>query len=285
VNAEHKDDAIYVPGRSEEERERLIEQGSILGAFTERLFLDAGIGPGIRVLDIGCGVGDVSLLAALLVMPQGAVVGVDKDLLALGHARERVFASGLANVRFIEGDLRDLTFDEPFDAAVGRCVLMYLADPVEALRRIAGHVRPGGVVAFQEFTLGDLGLSFPRAPLFERTGALLQETYQRAGVDMEMGLKLYSAFIAAGLPAPSMRAERPIGGGPDYPGYHFLAKSIRGALPIMEQLGVATGEEIGIESLAERLRDEAAGLGGVVAWPSLMGAWTQKPVEQGNRAG
>jgi SAM-dependent methyltransferase len=285
VNAEHKDDAIYVPGRSEEERERLIEQGSILGAFTERLFLDAGIGPGIRVLDIGCGVGDVSLLAALLVMPQGAVVGVDKDLLALGHARERVFASGLANVRFIEGDLRDLTFDEPFDAAVGRCVLMYLADPVEALRRIAGHVRPGGVVAFQEFTLGDLGLSFPRAPLFERTGALLQETYQRAGVDMEMGLKLYSAFIAAGLPAPSMRAERPIGGGPDYPGYHFLAKSIRGALPILEQLGVATGEEIGIESLAERLRDEAAGLGGVVAWPSLMGAWTQKPVEQGNRAG
>jgi SAM-dependent methyltransferase len=285
VNAEHKDDAIYVPGRSEEERERLIEQGSILGAFTERLFLDAGIGPGIRVLDIGCGVGDVSLLAALLVMPQGAVVGVDKDLLALGHARERVFASGLANVRFIEGDLRDLTFDEPFDAAVGRCVLMYLADPVEALRRIAGHVRPGGVVAFQEFTLGDLGLSFPRAPLFERTGALLQETYQRAGVDMEMGLKLYSAFIAAGLPSPSMRAERPIGGGPDYPGYHFLAKSIRGALPIMEQLGVATGEEIGIESLAERLRDEAAGLGGVVAWPSLMGAWTQKPVEQGNRAG
>jgi SAM-dependent methyltransferase len=285
VNAEHKDDAIYVPGRSEEERERLIEQGSILGAFTKRLFLDAGIGPGIRVLDIGCGVGDVSLLAALLVMPQGAVVGVDKDLLALGHARERVFASGLANVRFIEGDLRDLTFDEPFDAAVGRCVLMYLADPVEALRRIAGHVRPGGVVAFQEFTLGDLGLSFPRAPLFERTGALLQETYQRAGVDMEMGLKLYSAFIAAGLPSPSMRAERPIGGGPDYPGYHFLAKSIRGALPIMEQLGVATGEEIGIESLAERLRDEAAGLGGVVAWPSLMGAWTQKPVEQGNRAG
>jgi SAM-dependent methyltransferase len=285
VNAGHKDDAIYVPGRSEEERERLIEQGSILGAFTERLFLDAGIGPGIRVLDIGCGVGDVSLLAALLVMPQGAVVGVDKDLLALGHARERVFASGLANVRFIEGDLRDLTFDEPFDAAVGRCVLMYLADPVEALRRIAGHVRPGGIVAFQEFTLGDLGLSFPRAPLFQRTGALLQETYQRAGVDMEMGLKLYSAFIAAGLPAPSMRAERPIGGGPDYPGYHFLAKSIQGALPIMEQLGVATGEEIGIESLAERLRDEAAGLGGVVAWPSLMGAWTQKPVEQGNRAG
>ncbi len=99
---------------------------------------------------------------------------------------------------------------------------------------------------------------------------------------MEMGIKLYSAFIAAGLPAPSMRAERPIGGGPDYPGHHFLAESARSALPIMEQLGVATAEDIGIETLYERLRDEAVGLDGVTAWPSLMGAWTQKPVEQSN---
>ena len=278
VSTERKDDAIYVPGRSEEERQRLIEQGSFLGGFTERLFADAGVGAGRRVLDVGCGVGDVLLLVASLIGREGTVVGIDKDPLALEHARERVSALGLTNVRFVEGDLRDLTFDETFDAAVGRCVLMYLADPVEAVRRVASCVRPGGVIAFQEFTLGDPGLSFPQATLFERTGALLQETYRRAGVDMEMGIKLYSTFIAAGLPAPSMRAERPIGGGPDYPGHHFLAASIRSALPIIEQLGVATADEIDIETLAERLRDEVAGLGGVAAWPSLMGAWTQKPV-------
>ncbi len=282
MSAEHKDDAIYVPGYSEEERQRLIEQGSLLRGFTERLFADAGVSTGMRVLDVGCGVGDVSLLVASLIGPEGTVVGVDKDPLALERAWERVSALSLTNVHFVESDLRDLTFDKPFDAAVGRCVLMYIADPVEALCGIASHVRPGGIIAFQEFTLGDLGLSFPQASLFERTGALLQETYRRAGVDMEMGIKLYSAFIAAGLPAPSMRAERPIGGGPDYPGYHFLAESVRSALPIMEQLGVATAEDIGIETLYERLRDEAVGLGGVIAWPSLMGAWTRKPVEQGN---
>jgi SAM-dependent methyltransferase len=282
VSAEHKNDAIYVPGRSEEERQRLTEQGAFLGGFTEYLFADAGVGTGMRVLDVGCGVGDVLLSVASLIGPEGTVVGVDKDPLALEHARERVSALGLTNVRFVEGDLRDLAFDEPFDAAVGRCVLMYLADPVEALHRVASHVRSSGVIAFQEFTLGDLGLSFPQAPLFERTGTLLQETYRSAGVDMEMGLKLYSTFIAAGLPAPSMRAERPIGGGPDYPGHNFLAASVLSALPIIEHLGVATAEEIGIETLAERLRNEAVGLGGVVAWPSLMGAWTQKPVEQGN---
>ena len=282
MSAEHEGDAIYAPGYSEEERQRLIQQGSFLWDFTERLFSDAGIGPGMRVLDVGCGVGDVSLLVASLIGPQGAVVGVDRDPLALERAWQRVPALGRTNVDFVEGDLRDLAFDEPFDAAVGRLVLMYLADPAEALRGIASHVRPGGIIAFQEFDLAELGLSFPQVPLFDRTGTLLVETYQRAGVDVQMGLKLYSAFIAAGLPAPSIRAERPIGGGPDYPGYHYFAETVRTALPLMEQVGVATAEEIGIETLYERLRDEVVRLDGVIGWPSLMGAWSRKPVEQGS---
>jgi hypothetical protein len=96
---------------------------------------------------------------------------------------------------------------------------------------------------------------------------------------MEMGLKLYPAFIAAGLPAPDMRAERPIGGGPDFPGYRWMAQITRSILPLMEQLGVANAEDIDVETLHERLRDEVAGSGGVAAMPTLMGAWARKPTE------
>ena len=99
---EHEGDAIYAPGCSEEERQRLIEQAGFFGGFTERLLVDAGIGPGMRVLDVGCGVGDVSLLVASLVRPEGAVLGVDSNPLALGHARERVSAMGLTDVDFVE---------------------------------------------------------------------------------------------------------------------------------------------------------------------------------------
>lgn len=53
---------------------------------------------------------------------------------------------------------------------------------------------------------------------------------------------------------------------------------------MMEQLGVATAGEMGIETLYERLRDEVVSLGGMIAFPSLVGAWARKPVEQGNRA-
>jgi SAM-dependent methyltransferase len=279
VPTEHEGDAIYAPGYSEEERQRLIEQAGFFGGFTERLLVDAGIGPGMRVLDVGCGVGDVSLLVASLVRPEGAVLGVDSNPLALGHARERVSAMGLTDVDFLEGDIRDLAFDEPFDAAVGRLVLMYLADPAATLRRIAALLRPGGIIAFQELTLTESGLTYPEAPLLQRTGTLINETFRRAGTEMEMGLKLYPAFIAAGLPAPAMRAERPIGGGPDFPGYRWMAQITRSILPLMEQLGVANAEDIDVETLVERLREEVVGSGGVVAMPTLMGAWARKPTE------
>jgi SAM-dependent methyltransferase len=279
VPTEHEGDAIYAPGYSEEERQRLIEQAGFFGGFTERLLVDAGIGPGMRVLDVGCGVGDVSLLVASLVRPEGAVLGVGNNPLALGHARERVSAMGLTDVDFVEGDIRDLAFDEPFDAAVGRLVLMYLADPAATLRRIAALLRPGGIIAFQELTLTESGLTYPEAPLLQRTGTLINETFRRAGTEMEMGLKLYPAFIAAGLPAPAMRAERPIGGGPDFPGYRWMAQITRSILPLMEQLGVANAEDIDVETLVERLREEVVGSGGVVAMPTLMGAWARKPTE------
>jgi SAM-dependent methyltransferase len=279
VPTEHEGDAIYAPGYSEEERQRLIEQAGFFGGFTERLLVDAGIGPGMRVLDVGCGVGDVSLLVASLVRPEGAVLGVDSNPLALGHARERVSAMGLTDVDFVEGDIRDLAFDEPFDAAVGRLVLMYLADPAATLRRIAALLRPGGIIAFQELTLTESGLTYPEAPLLQRTGTLINETFRRAGTEMEMGLKLYPAFIAAGLPAPAMRAERPIGGGPDFPGYRWMAQITRSILPLMEQLGVANAEDIDVETLVVRLREEVVGSGGVVAMPTLMGAWARKPTE------
>lgn len=272
-----REDPTYLLGHSEEEQRRLIEQEVFLGGFTRRLFLEAGIGPGMRVLDVGCGVGDVSLLAASLVGPEGEVVGVDRDPLAVANARKRVRAMGLQNVSFVEGDARELAPGGPFDAIVGRFVLMYQADPAEVLRRVADHVRLGGVFAFQEWTLTDPFLSHPRSPLWQRISGIGLETARRAGTQMEMGLGLYPAFVAAGLLAPRTIAERPVGGGPDYPGYRYLVGLIRSMLPLTERFGVTTAEEVGIETLHGRIRDEVVALGGVVAHPSMTGAWARKP--------
>jgi ubiquinone/menaquinone biosynthesis C-methylase UbiE len=144
------DSSQYALGSTDAEHERLIWQAERFGPLTERLFREAGIGPGQRVLDIGSRVGDVALLAAGLVGSSGEVVGIERDPRSITRARTRVMEAGLRNVSFTQCDVSQIPGGKAFDAAVGRFILMWVPDPVSVLRSVSQKVRPGGVVAFQE---------------------------------------------------------------------------------------------------------------------------------------
>src|SRR6266481_4089038 len=116
----------YLLGSTDAEHERLIRQAVRLAPVTERFFREAGLGPGQRVLDLGSGVGDVAMLAARLVGPSGEVVGIERDPRSLDRARARVAEAGLRNVSFTQSDVSQITASEPFDAVVGRFILMWL---------------------------------------------------------------------------------------------------------------------------------------------------------------
>jgi len=99
----------YVFERTEGEEERRLEaQARVIDPLTERLFRTAGLEAGLRVLDLGSGAGDVSMLVARIVGSEGAVVGVDASSDALANARSRVELAGLENVRSRKGDVREL---------------------------------------------------------------------------------------------------------------------------------------------------------------------------------
>ena len=104
----------------------------------------------MRFLDVDSGAGDVSLLLADPVGPDGQVVGADLRGAAVDHAHTRVAARGLANVTFVHGDPTELVFDRPFDAVAGRYVRQSINIQAAALRKLATRVRPGGVVVFHE---------------------------------------------------------------------------------------------------------------------------------------
>jgi ubiquinone/menaquinone biosynthesis C-methylase UbiE len=177
-------------GYSAEERERLIQQAGLFGPITERFLRTVGLGSGMRVLDVGCGVGDVSMLCARLVGGEGEIVGMDRDPAALARARERVGNEGLPNVRFIEGDFRELPPGEPFDTVIGRAVLMYAADPAGALRLLLPRLRSGGIVAFQEFDYTTL-IAVPSIALMEQLADWWRRTAGQAGIELQMGFKLF----------------------------------------------------------------------------------------------
>jgi len=97
----------YEFGSAEEELARLELQGRALAPATRMIFTAAGIQPGMRVLDVGCGAGDVAFVTADLVGPEGSVVGVDRSPEALARARLRAEQRGLAQVQFVGGDIHD----------------------------------------------------------------------------------------------------------------------------------------------------------------------------------
>lgn len=269
----------YALGASEAEAERLVRQSGLYASFTRRLLEQAGLGPGARVLDVGTGAGDVALVAAEIVGPSGGVVGVDRNPEILDTARGRALRAGLTNVTFVEGDAgASMGPEDDFDAAVGRLVLMHQQDPANTLRSVAARVRSGGVVAFQEYNVTSRSLvAFPPMPLLEKALGWLVETLERAGVETEMGFKLRGTFLEAGLPEPRLELYAPVGGGPLWGGYEFAAETLRSLLPLTEKLGIATAEEVDVDTLADRLREEVVAYGGVGKPPEMVSAWVLTP--------
>ncbi len=261
----------YVLGHTAHELERLNLQARLVNPITRQFFLEAGLAPGMRVLDVGCGAGDVSFLAAEIVGDAGAVVGVDIAPTAVATAQAR--AEARSNLRFLEGDPAEMRFEQPFDAIVGRYVLQFQKDPALMLTKLARHVRPGGVIVFHETDSGTRR-SFPSVPTYDQCCRWIAEALRARGADSQMGIKLHAAFIGAGLPAPTMRLQALIGGGVNAADVVWMTVALATTLlPEMERLGIAAAAEVAIESLAERILAEAVNSGSVLVGSGVIGAW------------
>jgi ubiquinone/menaquinone biosynthesis C-methylase UbiE len=264
----------YVLGRSEVESQRLIKQATFLRPSTERVFRKAGISEGMRVLDVGCGAGDVSFLAAELVGPTGSVAGVDVDPSVLALARQRANERELTCVRFEEQAIDSFTTTEPFDAVVGRFVLMYQADPVATLRHISSLVRTGGLVVVQEPDFRAGIATVPTVALWQQVQHWIAETFRRGGVHYDIGGRLYHVFRRAGLPGPTMLEHISVGGGTAMrPFCENSAEIVRSVLPRMEQFGIATAADVQVDTLADRLEHETCAADCQITYMPLVGAW------------
>jgi ubiquinone/menaquinone biosynthesis C-methylase UbiE len=275
--SETRGDARYTMGRSKEEEDRLIQQSQLYDAVTRRLLTMAGLGSGMRVLDIGSGTGDVAMTAAELVGPGGSVVGVDMNPAILETARTRAREAGFANIEFVAGDARTLDLGD-FDALIGRLVLMYMADPAEVLKQLATRVRPGGIVAFQEVDFTPYRQMYrPDTPVANKLIDWALGVFERSGAHVAMGFDLYHTFVKAGLPEPYMHFESPVGGPEGWAGYSYIANGFRSLLPLLEAYGIATAEEVGVDTLAERVRQEVVTSKRPLLLPPHVTAWAQLP--------
>lgn len=247
----------------------------IVDDFTRRLLVDAGVGAGMRVLDIGCGTGDVTLLAGALVGEQGQVVGMDRDAGPIASARDRARERRMLNATFVQGDLETVPPGlGMFDAVVGRRVLMYQPDAVRAIRQLACSVRPGGLIAFQEHDSTMVPASLAPMLLHRRVQEWMWRTVEREGADIHMGFGLHAALSQAGLAVEQVRAEA-IVQTPD--ARYAVGVIIRAMLPRIVRHGVATEDEVDIDTLDRRLDEERTSTGITYVGDMKFGAWARKP--------
>jgi SAM-dependent methyltransferase len=256
MNAPRHPAAPYAFGNCAEEVTRLQQLGELLQPSTWQVLQDAGITEGMNVLDVGCGPGSVAFLAADLVGASGSVLGIDRNPAMLASARAHPLASGQPIVSFIQADLAELadeTWLEPgFDAIIGRLILLHVADPTMVVRTLTRHLRPGGVMVFQEPDLTRMGASFPPIPLVEQVCERVRDAHRARGIDVQFGLRLQQVFLDAGLPAPRLTCEAFIGSGPEWGWYEQILRAALNALPLVLSSGITAGERAGLDTLAGR---------------------------------
>jgi SAM-dependent methyltransferase len=242
--------------------------------MTERMLDDAGIGQGMRVLDIGCGPGAVSLMIARRVGNDGHVFAVDRDARMLELAREKVRQADFANITFIEGGF-DVTFPErgTLDAVVGRRVLMYQPDAAQAVTQLTDAVRAGGIIAFHEHDMVAVSDGRTSLPLHDRVRSWLREMLRLEGANLRMGFDLHSALTSAGLTVERVRAEANVlTPTSTYP----IAGIIRAVLPRLQQLGITTAAEADVDTLEDRLVSERRAADATCVWEMVFCAWGRK---------
>jgi len=262
--------ARYVMGHNDRERRRLLLQASVINPITDQLFRRAGIGPGMKVLDIGSGMGDVALISARL----GAqVTAVDLDAAALAVASERAHAEGL-DIRCVTSDVYTLDLPHTFDAVTGRHILIHLPDPRALLRDALRFLKPGGMMVFQEYDFDVIHPAWPPAPLRERTSQIFRDFFAKA-VKGNMGTQLFQVFTDAGLVSLDFRVEYPIAG-PGSPYYEIFAEAVRSILPRAAAMGIEAAADLDIDTLEQRLRDEAIANGSFYPMPAMVGGYGSK---------
>jgi SAM-dependent methyltransferase len=242
----------------------------LYGPGTRRLLLEAGLQRGMRVADVGCGVGMVTALLADLVCAEGQVVGIDASAAQLAQARQRL-EQRYTNIEFIEASAtRTGLPPESFDLVYCRFLLLHLPKPEEALREMRALLKPNGILVCEDADLTSAGSEPPSAygafaDLFDRLGPL-------RGVDYTLGRRLFQMVQVAGFPAPEITFNQPVLARGE--NKRFLELSVAEAGPAFLDAGLLTAVELE-RTLVEMRRLNAEGTVLAIA-PRMAQVWARK---------
>lgn len=186
----------YIIRGGAEGRARLSVLSQAMGPYTGALLDSVGDWTGLRVLDAGCGAGDVSRELAARVGPGGFVLGLDGDEAKIAAATEA--AEGIPALAFRTGDAIAPGPDDPFDVIYARFLLSHLTDPAGALAAFLGRLKPRGRLVIEDVDF-EGHFADPPVPALDRYVGWYREAAERRGANALIGRELPRLIRAAGF--------------------------------------------------------------------------------------
>jgi SAM-dependent methyltransferase len=265
------DDYALSTGDSGADRLRLLDK--VYGRSTRRLMLEAGLRPGMRVLDVACGVGTVTCWIAEQVGASGAVVAADISPAQLAVAQATwAECDGLPPVEYIEASAYDTGLPaESFDLVYTRLLLCHLNRPEDAIAEFYRVLKPGGMFVCQDL-YGSGMLSVPLTAAWKRSVEIMFALGSSIGVDYDHGLNLPMRMIQAGFGRPEVSFDTPVYmRGPEK---RLWELTFAEAGPGIVRAGVASAQEV--KELAAQMKLEAEDETTLMVPYPLLGAWAVK---------
>ena len=266
--------AGYVIRGGQEGYDRLRVLAEVHRAATLALFDRAGVGPGMRCLDVGCGGGEVTFDIATIVGQAGSVVGLDMDEVKLALARDAARQRGLSQVEFRQVDVMTWAEPESFDMVYARALLQHVTDPVDMLSRMWAAVRPGGVLIAEDTDFERAFCEPPNDGFAFFVGNYIALLTKRGG-DANVGRRLFGYVRGLGVSDVSLSATlHPFSFGEKKA---LLLSTLELSSAAMVAEGLAAEAEVAAahESMSRHVDDSET----IHAGPAMIQVWAHKPAD------
>jgi SAM-dependent methyltransferase len=264
---------VYALGTGDSGAARLKLLDEVYGKSTRQMLLDAGLSPGMRVLDLACGTGTISCWMAGVVGATGSVVGVDTNPEQLVVARTHWSqCGGLQPVEFLEASAYETGLPaETFDLVHCRLLLCHLTRPADAIAEMYRLLKPGGVFVCQDLHLSSI-FAYPHSQAYARFIELGLKMGKLLNVNYDFALDLPREVLRAGFGLPVVCFDQPVflrG-----PGKRLWEQTFAEISPAIARSGVAREDELTL--LLQQMHDVAGMEDVFIAQARLPGVWAVK---------
>lgn len=234
----------YIIKTGKEDEERLDALGKVYEKSTEEFLVSSGLKEGMHAADFGCGIGNTTRLISEVVGKKGKVIGIDNSEKQIELADSRFKKNNSFNVNFEKLDIYDLSkITEKFDFVYCRLVFINLKKPELALKEMLSTLKPGGIIAVEEFINPTETFCYPELKSFDDHVNFMKTIHKAHNFDPEIGKKMKHLFLTNNITIEKMKIVQPI-----------LGSETERSLPFLNVLAQETDMEIGYDK--EKMRND-----------------------------